>query len=125
MRAAAERRADVLGKDAYVCALAAAYAQLEIGRSPRQQLELADLDLAWMARDLHAGACVLVILAAVALERRVARRHLGDAAHEPFQQRVHFTHGHRHRPRGDDLAFGVTGARRRTEPEHRYVRLVR
>src|SRR5438046_9109933 len=93
MRAAAERRADVLGEYAYVRALAAAYAQLEIGRSPRQQLELADLDLAWLARDLHAGACVLVILAAVALQRRVARRHLGHAAHEPSHHRRHLPSG--------------------------------
>src|SRR3989442_12378986 len=104
MRAAAERRADVLGKHAYVCALAAAYAQLEIGRSPRQQLELADLDLAWMARDLHAGACVLVILAAVALERRVSRRHLGVAAHEPIEQLFACTHGNQQRPTSAHIA---------------------
>src|SRR5436190_9577378 len=124
MRAAAERGADVLGEYAYVCALAAAYTQLEIGRSPRRELELADLDLAWMTRDLHAGARVLVILAALALEGRVARRHLSDAAHKTFQKGIHFPSGHCHRPRGNDLAFGVTGARCRTEPEHCYVRLV-
>src|SRR3989449_7934783 len=124
MRAAAERRADVLGQRAYVRALAAAHAQLEIGRSPRQQLELANLDLTWMARNLHAGARVLVIFASVALERRMARRHLGDAADKALQDGLQLLPGRRHRPRGDDLAFGVTGARRRTESEHCYVRLV-
>src|SRR3989442_557182 len=85
MRAAAERRANVLGQRAYVRALAAARAQLEIGRSPRQQLELANLDLTWMARNLHTGARVLVIFASVALERRMARAHLGDAADKALQ----------------------------------------
>ena len=63
-----------------------------------------------MTRDLHAGARVLVILAALALEGRVARRHLGDAAHKTFQKGIHFPSGHCYRPRGNDLAFGQEGS---------------
>src|SRR5213078_1594750 len=98
MRAAAKRRADVLGEHANIRALAAAHAQFEIGRLPGNELELADRDLASMTRDLHARARIFVVLAPVALERGVAWRHLRDATKKALQHRFDIA------PRGGGLA---------------------
>jgi hypothetical protein len=68
VRAAAHRLADVLGQHADVRALAAADRHDRVGRGPIEQVDGCDVDAARLARDLAAGARMLVISASLELE---------------------------------------------------------
>src|SRR5436190_16840391 len=117
MRAAAECLAYIFCERADVGAFAAMDLELDIRSVPRPQSDGVDLHLAGRADDLHALAGVLVVVAAIALKRRIARRHLGDTADKARQDVFQMLARSRNDARADDLAFGVAGRCRRSEAQ--------
>src|ERR1700693_1651323 len=111
MRAAAQRQSDVLGQDAHISSLATANRETEVRRRPRVERHRPYGDFASRTRDLDALAGILVIVAALVLERGVAWRNLNDPADEPRQDRLDVLPGHRHIARLQHLAFGIACSR--------------
>src|SRR5437868_1153090 len=124
MRAGPERRADVLGERADIGSLAAANAQLDERRSEAEELEAADLHRATRALDALALARELVERHAVALQRRMHRRHLLDGAAKAAEDRLELGRRHLDRALLEHAALGVAGARAAAELERREVLLV-
>lgn len=81
-------------------------------------------DLAELAVDELAGPRIFVQRLAVALERRIHRRHLHDVAGEAHERGLHRRTIAFDRPRVDHVAFRVTGSRALAETHRRFIRLV-
>ena len=124
MCAAAECGPDILGQHPHIGALAAVDSHLRLILIPLHHVEPLDPHLARCPLDLHAFACVLVQRPAIALQRRVHRRHLRDAAGELFQHGVELFMRDRHRPTIEHLALGIGGRGAHTELQSGLVGLV-